>query len=101
MDKTVNTAKFRKLISDLAISLFPKKEENLAMYEKKRLLSDIEDALSDLRQAKNCFEDARDPEMIEACVYEIKSAEARYNFLLKKAKLLAAKESSIASVVAR
>lgn len=101
MDKTVNTVRFKKFLSDFAVSLFPKKDEDITIHEKKRLLSDIEDALSDLRQAKNCFEDARDPEMIEACVYEIKSAEARYNFLLKKAKLLAAKESSLTSVAVR
>lgn len=59
--------------------------------ERQTLLSDIEEALTDIRHARNCFEEARDPEMIEACIFEIKSAEARYSFLLRKAKLMSLK----------
>jgi len=33
--------------------------------------------------------------MIEACIYEIKSAEARYSFLLRKAKRLTERENKI------
>ena len=76
-------------------SLFVKKQEDAISAEKKQLLSEIEDALSDLRYARSCFSDARDPEMIEACIYEIKSAEARYSFLLRKAKRLTERENKI------
>ena len=76
-------------------SLFVKKQEDTISAEKKQLLSEIEDALSDLRYARSCFSDARDPEMIEACIYEIKSAEARYSFLLRKAKRMAERENKI------
>ena len=55
--------------------------------ERRVLLSEIEEALADIRHARSCFEEAHDPEMIEACIFEIKSAEARYSFLLRKAKL--------------
>ncbi len=76
-------------------SLFIKKEEDTVSAEKKQLLAEIEKALADLRYARSCFADARDPEMIEACIYEIKSAEARYSFLLRKAKRLTERENKI------
>lgn len=76
-------------------SLFIKKEEDTVSAEKKQLLAEIEKALGDLRYARGCFADARDPEMIEACIYEIKSAEARYSFLLRKAKRLTERENKI------
>ncbi len=63
--------------------------------ERRELLEDIEETLSELRYARSCFENARDPEVIEACVYEIKSAETRYSFLLRKAKRLGEKSSQI------
>ncbi len=50
------------------------------------LLKEIDDTLSELRYARACFESAYEPEIVEACVYKIKSAEARYNYLLRKAK---------------
>jgi hypothetical protein len=53
---------------------------------RRELLHDLEETLAELRYARNCFENAREPEIIEACVYEIKSAEARYSYLLRKAK---------------
>jgi len=74
---------FKKLLSTDA--------EDTADIERRALLADIEEALSDIRHARNCFEEARDPEMIEACIFEIKSAEARYSFLLRKAKLMSLK----------
>ena len=92
MDKILPKKKqplMQKLSAVLSTALGIKPKEDDPLSEKRALLSEIEKALSDLRIARNCFEDARDPEMIEACVYEIKSAEARYSFLLRKAKLLA------------
>lgn len=56
--------------------------------DREKIMQEIEDTLTELRQAKNCFENAKDPEIIEACVYKIKSGEARYSYLLRKAKLL-------------
>ena len=79
---------FHEKMQDLFSFLFPKKQPVTISAEKKQLLSDIEEALSDLRYARSCFTHAQDPEIIEACIYEIKSAEARYNFLLRKAKLM-------------
>lgn len=96
MDKTIKkeNAFLEKLRSRIT-SLFSKKQEDAVSIEKKQLLEDIEQTLADLRYARSCFADARDPEIIEACVYEIKSAEARYSFLLRKAKLLASCSSKL------
>ncbi len=92
MEKKVG--KYKKIILYIS-SLFKKKKEGSVSEEKKKLLSEIEEALSDLRYARKCFEEAHEPEMIEACIYEIKSAEARYSFLLRKAKLMAELSSKV------
>ncbi len=92
MEKTLQK---KHPIHDKFLSLikktFSKETENSEDIERQALLSDIEDAISDIRYARNCFEEAKDPEMIEACIFEIKSAEARYSFLLRKAKLMSIK----------
>ncbi|MBQ8004406.1 MAG: DUF2508 family protein [Oscillospiraceae bacterium] len=89
-----NTGAFLKLRERIS-ALFEKKQEDAVSAEKKQLLSEIEESLSDLRYARSCFADARDPEMIEACIYEIKSAEARYSFLIRKAKRLTERENKL------
>ena len=95
MDKTIKTEKkFIENIISAITSLLSKKQEDKKAAEKQHLLDEIEQAISDIHYARNCFSEAKDPEMIEACIYEIKSAEARYNFLLKKAKRLAELELS-------
>ena len=87
MDKTIKTeSSYPEKLRALLASFFLKKQKEAVSEEKKQLLSDIEEALSDLRYARNCFSAATDPEIIEACIYEIKSAESRYNFLIRKAK---------------
>ncbi len=80
--------------SKKALALFSSKKASGSSLsaEKRELLSDIDATLADLRYARTCFAEATDPEIIEACVYEIKSAESRYGFLLRRAKLLAEKE---------
>lgn len=67
-------------------ALFSKPEEDPEVVSRRALLRELDDTLAELRYARSCFENASDPEIVEACVYEIKSAEARYSFLLRKAK---------------
>lgn len=90
MEKTIKKKSLREKFYPV-LNLFAKQKENDADLERRTLLSDIEEALGDIRHARNCFEEAHDPEMIEACIFEIKSAEARYSFLLRKAKLMSLK----------
>ena len=51
-----------------------------------KLLEAIDDAATRLRIARMFFENVSDPELIDACVYEINSLQAHYSFLLNKAK---------------
>ncbi len=94
-----NPSGFRQKLSSLISKLLKSEATpDKAANEKKYLLREIEDALSDLRYARNCFEEANDPEMIEACIYEIKSAETRYSYLIRRAKRLADKTTEKISV---
>ncbi len=96
MDKAIQKKyiSLGKFFTPLLKKIFSKPIEEESNKERQALLSDIEKAISDIRHARLCFEEASSPEMIEACIYEIKSAEARYSFLLRKAKLSSAKEIS-------
>ena len=64
---------------------FEKKKDDPALLSRRELLRELDETLSDLHYAHACFESANEPEIVEACVYKIKSAEARYAYLLRKA----------------
>ena len=63
-------------------------ESTLFEKEKRALLKELDETLLTLRCARANFERASAPEIVEACIYEIKSAQTRYNFLIAKAKRL-------------
>ncbi len=89
MDKSSfdeNFVFFKKVVAFFK-SFFKEKSDDAKITERSDLLEDIEKAIEDIRYARNCFESAESPEMIDACIYEIKSAEARYSFLLRKARV--------------
>ena len=65
---------------------FEKKKTDPTCESRRALLRELDETLDELHYARACFESASDPEMVEACVYKIKSAEARYAYLLRKAK---------------
>ena len=67
---------------------FTKAEETPLTTEKRSLLKELDDTLYTLRCARLNFEQATSPEIVEACIYEIKSAESRYCHLLRRAKQL-------------
>lgn len=50
------------------------------------LLAELGNALGSMRAARSAYREATDPDLIEALIFEMKSAEAKYNLLLKKAK---------------
>lgn len=50
------------------------------------LLEEIRSTLSRLNAARLWFDSESDPDLIEACVYQIESLEASYRYLLKQAK---------------
>lgn len=98
MDKILEkeSSFFKKIFSEAIAGITKKKEPSISE-ERKQLLCDIEQALEDLRHARDCFSSARDPEIIEACIFEIKSAEARYSFLIRKAKRLSEKSNELSA----
>lgn len=59
----------------------PKNDEN--EIERRELLENLNKTKKDLEQARASFNYVVAPELIEACVYEINSLQARYNYLLK------------------
>lgn len=63
-----------------------KKVENMEEAERRELTEEIERTKKCLHQARLSFNNACDPDLIEACVFEINAMQARYNFLLRKLK---------------
>ncbi|MDP4110444.1 MAG: DUF2508 family protein, partial [Bacillota bacterium] len=58
----------------------------IADKEKEDLVEAIAEAAMRLRIARLFFESVSDPELVDACVYEINSLQAHYSYLLNKAK---------------
>ena len=52
--------------------------------EKQDLLEAMKENRDDLKQARAYFNHVREPELIEASVYEINSLQARYAYLLRR-----------------
>ena len=50
------------------------------------LLSEIEEAGFCLRMARQHFNSVSDPAMVDSCIFEINSLQARYSYLLARAK---------------
>ena len=50
------------------------------------LETEIRQARADLALAYRQFDMACDPELVEACIYQIQSLKARYNYLLRTIK---------------
>lgn len=61
----------------------PAKEEDA---EKTALLANLEEAKADLLRAEREFEMASSTEMVDLCVYQLKTARERCNYLLHLAK---------------
>ena len=57
--------------------------ESPALLELKTSLQETQNALS---HAYTAFDYASDPELTEACIYEIQSLQARINYLVRKIK---------------
>jgi len=54
--------------------------------ERNELIEALQDTGERLRLAEIGFNNVSDPELVESCVYEIASLQARYNYLIKKAR---------------
>lgn len=54
--------------------------------ENQRLLEEYYDVLVQLRHVRSVFQQVTDPELINACVYEMNALQQRYTFLLQRIK---------------
>ena len=54
--------------------------------EMQPLIDELDSSRSALACAYARFDESTEPELIEACVYEINAAQARYNYLLRRIK---------------
>lgn len=54
--------------------------------ENQRLLAEYYDTLVQLRHVRSVFQQVTDPDLINACVYEMNALQQRYTFLLQRIK---------------
>jgi len=55
--------------------------------ENQRLLEEYYDTLIQLRHVRSTFQQVTDPELINACVYEMNALQQRYTYLLQRIKV--------------
>ena len=77
--------------------LFPKK--SVPDPELRALRADLATAQSDLQQAYRQFNQALDPELVEASIYEISAVKARCNYLIRVIKEHRPADSDAAAAV--
>lgn len=61
-------------------------EEAEQKEENKRLLDEYYDTLIQLRHVRSVFQQVTDPELINACVFEMNALQQRYTYLLQRVK---------------
>lgn len=61
-------------------------EEAERKEENKRLLNEYYDTLIQLRHVRSVFQQVTDPELINACVFEMNALQQRYTYLLQRVK---------------
>ena len=54
--------------------------------DNQRLLEEYYDTLLHLRQLRAAFQQVTDPELINACVFEMNALQQRYTYLLQRVK---------------
>lgn len=59
-----------------------------ALWENLELRAEIERTRSSMESARNHFEQEVDPTLIDCYIYELNAAQLRYQFLLRRFKLL-------------
>ena len=67
---------------------FSKKKNAQAEQEKREVIEAMRTTRADLRAARSAFNNATQPELVEAAVYEINALQARYAYYLRQAREL-------------
>lgn len=72
-----------------------KREETETERSQREVLLGLQEAADDLAAARARFNHATQPELVEACVYEINAQQARYAYYLRLAREQEAKVTSV------
>jgi len=67
---------------------FSRKKDIQAEQDKRDIMEAMRTTRADLRAARVAFDNATQPELVEAAVYEINALQARYAFFLRQAREL-------------
>lgn len=67
-------------------NLHPATEDSYRTEERTLLLKELERTQNVIETAQENFNEAKDPALVDSYIYEIKAAQMRYQFLLKRVK---------------
>ena len=67
-------------------TLFGKQMETAQEKERREALEGLRETADGLALARDKFNNAAEPELVEACVYEINALQARYAYFLRLAR---------------
>lgn len=62
---------------------------------KQKILAEIEALLLSIESATSRFEYQSDPDLVEACIYELQSLAARYRYLTREARRLGVTKNTL------
>ncbi len=68
------------------MGIFRMREPTAEELSRRELLGAIADVRRDIEVARNGFQNASEPELVDAAAFEIKALEARYSYLLRLAR---------------
>ncbi len=71
-----------------------KKGESPLEQERRALLEGLERTRLQINQAFSCFNQERDPDLIESYVFEINALRSRYSYLLRRVRELEKQEGA-------
>ncbi|MEW4411606.1 YaaL family protein [Clostridium sp. AN503] len=72
----------------MAGHFFKKEREKRPSLENLELKAEIEQTRHKMESARNQFEQVVDPTLIDCYIYELNAAQLRYQFLLRRVKIL-------------
>lgn len=74
--------------ADRFMTVLGRRQEDRGEHERLELLDGLERTRVQIQQAYLQFDTVGDPDLIESSVFEIKSLQARYSYLLRQVKAL-------------
>lgn len=85
--KVFNKIKVVKKMKNMNIKYYDYESEK-DLREKEFIVESIKKVTENLNQAYNNFNLITDPELIDSCIYELKSMQLKYQYLIQQAKEL-------------